>query len=128
MTDDERTIEHDPGLKQRNNRIYLVCAVVIVLAAVLAVVQAKVFSRSVQLAAPWLLYAETVAFLAFGLAWSVKGRSLFALAKRARNLRRRLGAKRSAGLSGLQVPQPAAVSGAAPPGLAPGPSEPDLDS
>jgi len=128
MTDEERAMEHDAGLKARNNKIYLVCAVAIVLAAVLAVVQAKVFSRSVQLAAPWLLYAETIAFLAFGLAWSVKGRALFALAKRARNLRRRLGAKRGAGLSGLQIPQPAAVSGAATPGLAPGPSEPDPDS
>ncbi len=93
MTDDERQIELNPSLKGRNNRIYWGCIAAMAVAGAFAVIQQVAFSPSLKSEAPWLLYAETVAFLAFGTAWFVKGRALLAFGKAVRTVRTTLSAK-----------------------------------
>lgn len=96
MADDDREIERTPRLKARNNRIYWGCIAAIAVAGAFALVQEFAFSQGVKSEAPWLLYAETLAFLAFGAAWFVKGRALLGLGNAARTVRRTLNAKRPA--------------------------------
>jgi hypothetical protein len=79
MTDDDRQIELNPRLKSRNTRIYWGCIAAIAVAGAFALIQEFAFSPVLKSQAPWLLYAETIAFLAFGTAWFVKGRALLAL-------------------------------------------------
>lgn len=76
MTDHDRQIELTPRLKSRNNRIYGACIAAMAVAGAFALIQEFAFSPAVKSEAPWLLYAETIAFLAFGTAWFVKGRAL----------------------------------------------------
>jgi hypothetical protein len=87
MTDDDRQIELNPSLKSRNNRIYRGCIAAMAVAGAFALIQEFAFSPAVKSDAPWLLYAETVAFLAFGTAWFVKGRALLAFGKAVRTIR-----------------------------------------
>jgi hypothetical protein len=93
MTADDREIEQNPSLKSRNNRIYWGCIAALVVAGAFALIQQFAFSPAVKSDAPWLLYAETVAFLAFGTAWFVKGRALLALGKTVRAVRTTLTGK-----------------------------------
>jgi hypothetical protein len=93
MTEDDRQVELDPGLKSRNNRIYWGCIAALVVAGAFALVQEFAFSPAVKSHAPWLLYAETLAFLAFGTAWFVKGRALLALGNAVRTVRTTLTGK-----------------------------------
>jgi hypothetical protein len=86
MAADDREIELTPRLKSRNNRIYWGCIAAMAVAGAFALIQEFAFSPAVKSEAPWLLYAETVAFLAFGTAWFVKGRALLALGNAARAL------------------------------------------
>lgn len=84
MTPDDRENESNPSLKRRNNIIYRGCIVAIIVAGVFALVQQFLFSSAIKNDAPWLLYAETLAFLAFGTAWFVQGRALLGLGKAVR--------------------------------------------
>jgi hypothetical protein len=79
MTDDDREIELNPSLKSRNNKIYWGCIAALAVAGAFALIQEFAFSPALKSDAPWLLYAETVAFLAFGTSWFVKGRALLAV-------------------------------------------------
>jgi hypothetical protein len=88
MTADDREIELNSGLKSRNNKIYWGCIAALAVAGALALIQEFAFSPGLKSDAPWLLYAETVAFLAFGTAWFVKGRALLALGNAVRAVRR----------------------------------------
>jgi hypothetical protein len=87
MTADDRQVELNPSLKRRNNRIYWGCIAAMAVAGAFALIQEFAFSPAVKSEAPWLLYAETVAFLAFGTAWFVKGRALLALGNAVRTVR-----------------------------------------
>lgn len=93
MTDDDRQVELNPGLKSRNNRIYWGCIAAMAVAGAFALIQEFGFSPSLKSEAPWLLYAETVAFLAFGTAWFVKGRALLAFRNAVRSVRTTLSGK-----------------------------------
>jgi hypothetical protein len=98
MTDDDREIERDEHLKRRNNVIYRSCFGAIAAAGALALIQ-LFLTDTVKSMAPWLLYAETIAFLAFGIAWFVKGRALLGLGNTLRTVRKtltdRIGRRRS---------------------------------
>jgi hypothetical protein len=87
MTDDDREIELNPSLKSRNNKIYWGCIAALVVAGAFALIQEFAFSPAIKNDAPWLLYAETVAFLAFGTSWFVKGRALLAVGNAIRTVR-----------------------------------------
>jgi hypothetical protein len=93
MTDDDRQIELNPSLKSRNNKIYWACIGAMVIAGAFALIQEFAFSAAIKSDAPWLLYAETVAFLAFGTAWFVKGRALLPFGKAVRSIRTSLTGK-----------------------------------
>jgi hypothetical protein len=93
MTDDDKEIELNPSLKNRNNMIYWGCVAAIAAAGAFALIQDLAFSKAVKGEAPWLLYAETVAFLAFGTAWFVKGRALLGLGNAVRTVSSKLKAK-----------------------------------
>jgi hypothetical protein len=93
MTDDDRQIELNPSLKSRNNKIYWGCIAAMAVAGAFALLQEFAFSPAVKSEAPWLLYAETVAFLAFGTAWFVKGRALLAFGNAIRTVRTTLTGK-----------------------------------
>ncbi len=95
MTDDDRQIELNPSLKSRNNRIYWGCIAAMAVAGAFALIQQVAFNAAVKSEAPWLLYAETVAFLAFGTAWFVKGRALLAFGHAVRTVRTTLTGKRA---------------------------------
>ncbi len=127
MTDDDREIEQNPRLKRRNNRIYWGCVAALVAAGAFALIQEFAFTDVVKSAAPWLLYAETVAFLAFGTAWFVKGRALLGIGNAYRTAHSVLtGTRRPMlhELSGAGRPNAAAGHAASP---SPGPGDPDLD-
>jgi hypothetical protein len=94
MTDEDKEIELTPRLKTRNNRIYWACVAAIAVAGAFAVIQEFAFSQAVKNDAPWLLYAETLAFLAFGTAWFVKGRALLGLGNAVRTVRRTFSGQR----------------------------------
>jgi hypothetical protein len=87
MTADDRQIELTPSLKRRNNRIYWGCIAALAIAGAFALIQEFAFSPALKSDAPWLLYAETVAFLAFGTAWFVKGRALLGFGNAVRTVR-----------------------------------------
>jgi hypothetical protein len=93
MTEDDQQIERNPSLKSRNNRIYWGCIAAMTVAGAFALIQEFAFSTAVKSEAPWLLYAETVAFLAFGTAWFVKGRALLAVGNAVRTVRTSLTGK-----------------------------------
>lgn len=93
MTAEDQEIELTPGLKLRNNRIYWGCVVAIGIAGAFALAQ-NYFSVPVKRDAPWLLYAETLAFLAFGTAWFVKGRAPLGLRNATRTVRHALASAR----------------------------------
>ena len=65
--------------KSRSKNWYLVCVIFIFLAGALAVIQQAFFDEQAHRLAPWLFYAEVMAFLAFGVAWFVNGRPLMQL-------------------------------------------------
>jgi hypothetical protein len=88
MTKEDKEIESTPRLKRRNNIIYRGCVVAMAVAGVFAVVQQVAFSAPIKRDAPWLLYAEALAFLAFGTAWFVQGRALQGLGKAVRTVLR----------------------------------------
>ena len=87
LHEDDQAVELNARLKNRNNRIYWGCVVAIGIAGVLALIQIW-FSDAVKSEAPWLLYAETLAFLAFGTAWFVKGRAMLGLGNARRAIHR----------------------------------------
>jgi hypothetical protein len=93
MTADDREIELNPSLKSRNNKIYWGCIAAMVVAGAFALIQEFAFGPALKSEAPWLLYAETVAFLAFGTAWFVKGRALLALGNALRTVGTKLTGK-----------------------------------
>ncbi|HYK70300.1 MAG TPA: hypothetical protein VEV45_20305 [Streptosporangiaceae bacterium] len=126
MTDEEKEIEQNPSLKRRNNRIYWGCVAGIVVAGAFALAQ-NFFSVSVKANAPWLLYAETIAFLAFGTAWFVKGRALLGLGNARRTVGHALVTARARRLVSHPVSSPVAVAGSASPGpgFGSGPDDPD---
>lgn len=93
MTGDDREIELNPRLKSRNNKIYWGCVAGIAVAGAFALVQEFAFSQPVKAMAPWLLYAETIAFLAFGTAWFVKGRAPLGFGNAVRTVRKTLARK-----------------------------------
>jgi hypothetical protein len=93
MTADDRETELNPSLKRRNNSIYRGCIAALAVAGAFALSQEFAFSPALKSDAPWLLYAETVAFLAFGTAWFVKGRALLAVGKALRAVRTTLTGK-----------------------------------
>jgi hypothetical protein len=105
MTDDDRQIELNPSLKRRNNRIYEGCIAAIVVAGAFALVQEFAFSPALKSDAPWLLYAETIAFLAFGTAWFVKGRALLGVGNAVRTVRTTLASKKVAAEHALSPPR-----------------------
>jgi hypothetical protein len=127
MTDDDREIEQNPRLKRRNNRIYRGCVAALAAAGAFALIQEFAFTDAIKSDAPWLLYAETVAFLAFGTAWFVKGRAILGVGHAYRAARGALTRTRPPMLPEFSdVGQPSAASGpsASP---SPGPGDPDLD-
>jgi hypothetical protein len=81
MVAEDREIEQDSGLKSRNKKYYYGCVAAMVAAGALALVQQFVFNKHVKALAPWLFYAEMIAFLAFGVAWFVKGRAIIQFRK-----------------------------------------------
>jgi hypothetical protein len=87
MTAEDREIELNPSLKSRNNSIYWGCIAAMAVAGAFALIQEFAFSPALKSEAPWLLYAETVAFLAFGTAWFVKGRALLTVGNAVRTVR-----------------------------------------
>ena len=123
MTDDDREIEQNPRLKGRNNRIYWGCVVALVAAGAFAIIQEWVFTGPIKTDAPWLLYAETVAFLAFGTAWFVKGRALLGIGNAYRTTRSALTGARHPMLHELsRVGQPSALGANGEAGDTDGPS------
>lgn len=94
MTEEDRHVELDVKLKRRRNMCYLGCFAAIAAAGALAIVQVVWFSAAFRDDAPWLLYAETLAIVAFGVAWFVKGRALFGLATALRTVGKALGTGR----------------------------------
>lgn len=93
MTADDREVELNKSLKSRNNKIYWGCIAALAVAGAFALIQQFAFGPAVKNDAPWLFYAETVAFLAFGTAWFVKGRALLGLGKAVRTVRTTLTGK-----------------------------------
>jgi hypothetical protein len=114
MTDDDREIEENQNLKRRNNRIYWGCVAALVAAGAFAVIQEFAFTGPIKSEAPWLLYAETVAFLAFGTAWFVKGRALLGIGNTYRTAR--------SALTGARRPVVRELAGVGLPGATPGPA------
>jgi len=90
MVREDQEIERDPGLKMRNKRLYYGCVVAMAAAGALALIQEFAFSQQVKAQAPWLFYAEMVAFLAFGVAWFVKGRAIMGFRRSLRTARETL--------------------------------------
>jgi hypothetical protein len=87
MAPADRRIEEDVRLKKRNKRLYFGCVVAMLAAVTLAGIQEFFFNRQVKAQAPWLFYAEIVAFIAFGVAWFVKGQAITQLRQSGRAAR-----------------------------------------
>jgi hypothetical protein len=62
--------------KKRNKSYYYACIAFMVIAGALALIQEVSFDKQTDSLAPWLLYAEAIAFLAFGVAWFVNGQPI----------------------------------------------------
>jgi hypothetical protein len=75
MVAEDQEIERDPRLKSRNKKLYYGCVGGMLAAGIFAVVQ-QLFNSRLKAQAPWLFYAELVAFVAFGVAWFVKGQAI----------------------------------------------------
>jgi hypothetical protein len=125
MTPEDQEIEQKPELKTRNNKIYRGCIVAIAVAGAFAVVQ-NFFTVAIKHDAPWLLYAEAIAFLAFGTAWFVKGRALLGLNKARRTVGRALASGRPLPPHPPELPVEVSPGGTASL-TSPGPSDPDPD-
>jgi hypothetical protein len=78
MVAEDQQIERDTRLKSRNKRFYYGCVAGLLVAGIFAVVQ-QTFNSHLKAQAPWLLYAELIAFVAFGVAWFVKGQAIVQL-------------------------------------------------
>jgi hypothetical protein len=75
MVAEDQEVERNSGLKSRHNKWYYGCIAAMIAAGIFALIQEFMFSNQVKADAPWLFYAELVAFVAFGVAWFVKGRA-----------------------------------------------------
>lgn len=75
MVAEDQEVERDTRLKGRNKKLYYGCIAAMLAAFIFAGVQ-QLFKGHLKAQAPWLFYAEMVAFLAFGVAWFVKGRAI----------------------------------------------------
>ena len=64
------------GKKLTRNRIYSACAWLIIIGVVLALVQ-NLWSDSVKAETQWLFWFESLSIASFGVAWLVKGGTLF---------------------------------------------------
>jgi hypothetical protein len=78
MVAEDQEVERDARLKSRNKKFYYGCVAGLIAAGIFAAVQ-QVFNGHLKAEAPWLFYAELVAFVAFGVAWFVKGRAIVQL-------------------------------------------------
>ena len=78
MVAEDQEIERDARLKSRNKKLYYGCVAGMLVAAVFALAQ-ELFNDRLKAQAPWLFYAELIAFAAFGIAWFVKGRAIVQL-------------------------------------------------
>jgi hypothetical protein len=89
MVPEDQEIEWDPRLKSRNKKFYYGCVAAMVAAGIFAGVQ-QGFNSHLKAQAPWLFYAELIAFVAFGVAWFVKGRAIMQLRQGMRAAKERL--------------------------------------
>lgn len=62
--------------KRRSKNWYLACVIFMFAAGALALIQEFFFDKQTHSLAPWLLYAEVMAFLSFGVAWFVNGQPI----------------------------------------------------
>ncbi len=69
-------VHDEHGKKLIRNRIYSACAWLIIIGVVLALVQ-NFWSASVQADTQWLFWFESLSIASFGVAWLVKGETLF---------------------------------------------------
>jgi hypothetical protein len=69
------TSAHPAPQKLRRNRIYQVCAIVI-LASLAAAIVTNFLPASLRPSFPWLFLYEAVGIVAFGVSWFVKGQTL----------------------------------------------------
>ena len=94
MVAEDQEVERDARLKRRNNKWYYGCIAAMTAAGIFAGVQ-ELFGSHLKAQAPWLLYAELVAFVAFGVAWFVKGRAIHRLGKSFQSAKANIGRVRS---------------------------------
>jgi hypothetical protein len=89
MVAEDQEMERDSQLKGRNKKIYVGCIAALFVAGAFAGVQ-QAFNSHLKAQAPWLFYAELIAFVAFGVAWFVKGRAVIQFRNSVRAARARL--------------------------------------
>jgi len=89
MVAEDQEVERDSRLKGRSKKLYYGCIGAMLAAFIFAGVQ-QLFKGHLKAQAPWLYYAEMVAFLAFGGAWFVKGRAIVQFLNTWRSAKQRL--------------------------------------
>jgi hypothetical protein len=96
--------------KHRSRNWYLVCVILMFAAGALALIQEFFFDKQAHSLAPWLLYAEVMAFLAFGVAWFVNGAPIRQLLTAAGNGLKTVTTSLARAIPQRPSPQPAAAS------------------
>jgi hypothetical protein len=69
-------VHEEHGQKLTRNRVYSACTWLIIIGVVLALVQ-NLWSDSVKAETQWLFWFESLSIASFGVAWLVKGETLF---------------------------------------------------